>query len=75
MTKVQPGNAAQQGGAHMIPELGHFALILALCLAIIQAVVPLVGAHHLNRNAGWMALARPAAWGQFGLSGDRLWLF
>ena len=47
----------------MIPELGHFALILALCLALVQAVVPLVGS--LNRTPAWVALARPVAWGQF----------
>ena len=28
----------------MIAELGHFALILALFVAIVQATVPLVGA-------------------------------
>ncbi len=47
----------------MIPELGHFALILALVLSLVQAVVPLVGAHK-NRMA-MMAVARPAAQGQF----------
>ena len=30
--------------ALMIPELGHLALILALCLAVVQATLPLVGA-------------------------------
>ena len=39
----------------MIPELGHFALILALCLAIVLAVVPLWGAW--QRNAAAMSLA------------------
>ena len=29
----------------MVPEIGNFALILALSLAICQAVLPLVGAH------------------------------
>ena len=47
----------------MIPELGHFALILALCLAIAQAFFPLVGAH--RNKARWMAMAKPAARGQF----------
>ncbi|KAA3629475.1 MAG: heme lyase CcmF/NrfE family subunit [Proteobacteria bacterium] len=47
----------------MIPELGHFALVLALCLALIQGVVPLVGA--AKGIPGWIALARPVAWGQF----------
>jgi cytochrome c-type biogenesis protein CcmF len=39
----------------MIPELGHFALALAVALAAAQAVVPLVGAHH--RDARMMAAA------------------
>ncbi len=47
----------------MIPELGHFALVLALILALVQAVVPLVGASR-NRLA-LMAVGRPAAQGQF----------
>ena len=47
----------------MIPELGHFALMLALCIALVQAVVPLVGA--ARNDARLMALARPAAQGQF----------
>jgi cytochrome c-type biogenesis protein CcmF len=47
----------------MIPELGQYALILALCMAIVQAVVPLVGS--LNRTPTWTAMARPLAWGQF----------
>ncbi len=46
----------------MIPELGHFALILALCLAVTQAVVPLAGAYANIRS--WMALSRSLAWGQ-----------
>ncbi|MCG7870836.1 MAG: heme lyase CcmF/NrfE family subunit [Candidatus Thiodiazotropha lotti] len=47
----------------MIPELGHFALILALCLAVTQAIVPLVGSY--TRNNAWMAASRSLAWGQF----------
>ncbi|MGH8496895.1 MAG: heme lyase CcmF/NrfE family subunit [Gammaproteobacteria bacterium] len=47
----------------MLPELGHFALILALCLALAQAILPLAGAH--AGRADWMAIARPAAAGQF----------
>ena len=46
----------------MIPELGNFALILALCLALVQAVLPLLGAW--RQQARWIALARPAAAGQ-----------
>ena len=45
----------------MIPEFGHFALILAFCLSLAQAVFPLVGAATGNRQ--FMALARPAAAG------------
>ena len=47
----------------MIPELGHFALILALLLALVQGVLPLVGA--ARNNPAWIAVARPAAWAQF----------
>ena len=47
----------------MIPEIGHFALILALSLAMCQGVLPLVGAH--RNDPAMMAAARPAAYGQF----------
>ena len=47
----------------MIIELGHFALILAAFTALVQAVVPLIGAH--KRWPGWMAVAEPAAGIQF----------
>ncbi len=43
----------------MIPELGHFALILATLVALVLGTLPLLGAHR-NRMA-WVALARPAA--------------
>ena len=43
----------------MIPEFGHYALILALCVALIQGVLPLVGAQQGRRE--WLMLARPAA--------------
>ena len=43
----------------MIPEFGQYALILALCVAVIQAVLPLAGAHQGRRE--WLVLARPAA--------------
>jgi cytochrome c-type biogenesis protein CcmF len=46
----------------MIPEIGHFALILALALAIVQGILPLVGAH--RGNATLMSVARPAIAGQ-----------
>lgn len=47
----------------MIVELGHFALILALMVAVVQTVLPLWGAQ--SRNAALMALAGPAAVAQF----------
>ena len=43
----------------MIPELGTFALVLALCVALAQGTLPLIGAH--TNRAQWIALARPAA--------------
>jgi cytochrome c-type biogenesis protein CcmF len=46
----------------MIPELGHFALILALVLAVVQAVLPQLGAW--RGNDAFIAVARPAAVGQ-----------
>ncbi|MFG3451473.1 MULTISPECIES: heme lyase CcmF/NrfE family subunit [Pseudomonadaceae] len=47
----------------MIPELGHLAMILALCLAVVQGTLPLIGAWRGDHQ--WMGLAQPAAWGQF----------
>jgi len=47
----------------MIPEIGHYALVIALLLAVIQAVMPLAGA--ATRRPLWMAYARPMATGQF----------
>jgi cytochrome c-type biogenesis protein CcmF len=49
----------------MIAELGHFALILALCVSLVQAIVPLAGA--ARGNLPWMAVGRSAALVQFGL--------
>ncbi len=46
----------------MIPEIGHFALILALCLAIIQGILPLIGAQ--KKISSWVEVAAPAAIGQ-----------
>ncbi|MGR3498294.1 MAG: heme lyase CcmF/NrfE family subunit [Limimaricola soesokkakensis] len=50
----------------MLIELGHFALILAFATAIVQMVVPLVGAQKGWR--GWMGVAEPAATAQFALT-------
>jgi cytochrome c-type biogenesis protein CcmF len=49
----------------MIVEIGHFALILATCVAFLQAVLPLAGTM-LDRPR-WQALAKPTAWLQFAL--------
>ncbi|MDM8567831.1 heme lyase CcmF/NrfE family subunit [Candidatus Halobeggiatoa sp. HSG11] len=46
----------------MIPELGNFALLVALSLALVQTIFPLIGATQKIPN--WMAVARPAASGQ-----------
>jgi len=47
----------------MIPELGNFALILALLVSAVQFLFPIWGA--ARGNAAWMAVARPAARAQF----------
>ncbi|MGZ5049936.1 MAG: heme lyase CcmF/NrfE family subunit [Methylobacter sp.] len=46
----------------MIAELGHFALILALCMALVLGGVPIVGA--ARSITGWIAVARRAAYAQ-----------
>ena len=47
----------------MIIEAGHFALVLALFVTVIQASLPLAGA--ARGNVSWMAVAAPAALAQF----------
>ena len=47
----------------MIPELGSFSLILALCLSVLLGTLPIIGAH--TNNQIWMNLARPLAAGIF----------
>jgi len=47
----------------MIVEIGHFALILAACVALVQAVLPLAGTAFDHQR--WQALARPSAAVQF----------
>ena len=46
----------------MLPELGHVALILALLLASLLGVLPMLGAQ--REHAALMATARPLAYGQ-----------
>ncbi|WP_395686373.1 heme lyase CcmF/NrfE family subunit [Caenimonas koreensis] len=43
----------------MIAELGHFCLILALCVSTLLGTLPLIGAHQGRRE--WVVLARPSA--------------
>ena len=47
----------------MIPELGHYALVLALALALAQSSVPLIGVR--NGDAALMDVARSTALVQF----------
>ncbi len=47
----------------MIPEIGHYALILALAVAIVQSIAPLVGAR--MRDAVLMDLGTKTALAQF----------
>ena len=46
----------------MIPEFGHLALILALCLAASQAFFGILGAQ--RSDLLWMTVVRPAAYAQ-----------
>ena len=47
----------------MIPELGQFLLILALCMALILGTLPIIGAY--RGLSGWVAVAKPVAYAQF----------
>jgi len=47
----------------MIPELGHFALIIAFAISIVQSIVPLIGA--AKNDSAMISMARPAALVQF----------
>jgi cytochrome c-type biogenesis protein CcmF len=51
----------------MLPELGQILLILALLVALLQAVLPLAGAQ--RGHGAWMEVARPAALAQLLLVG------
>ncbi len=46
----------------MIPEIGHFALILGLSVAVVQGIFPMWGS--LTGKSHWVALAKPAAFAQ-----------
>ena len=47
----------------MIAELGHFALIIALGLALMQSLVPMVGS--FKGYTAWMRLGHSLSYGQF----------
>ena len=49
----------------MIPEIGQFATVLALCMTLLQSIPPLLaGNGHSASAQTWRALAIPAARGQ-----------
>ncbi|MBS0351558.1 MAG: hypothetical protein JSR33_10325, partial [Proteobacteria bacterium] len=45
----------------MIPELGYFCLLLALCFSVVQIIFPLIGA--VKGNAAYLLLGRFTAVG------------
>jgi cytochrome c-type biogenesis protein CcmF len=47
----------------VVPEIGQFALIIALLLGLTQSILPLIGASRGNRS--WIAVAVPAGQAQF----------
>lgn len=47
----------------MIAELGHFAMIASLGLAVLLSILPMYGASRGNKAL--MQSARPLAWGMF----------
>ncbi|GEO81044.1 heme lyase CcmF/NrfE family subunit [Pararhodospirillum oryzae] len=49
----------------MIAEFGHFCLILALCVAVVQSTVPMIGAQ--RNNLAWMETANTASVALFAL--------
>ncbi|NLS13258.1 heme lyase CcmF/NrfE family subunit [Vibrio sp. SM6] len=48
----------------MIAEIGHFALVLSLAMAVLLSILPMWGA--ANNSAMLMNTARPLSWGMFG---------
>src|SRR5499427_331452 len=48
----------------MLPEIGHFALVLALAIGLVQAIAPLIGAR--RNDATLMGVADTTALAQFG---------
>ncbi len=50
----------------MFAELGHFSLVLAFMVAVVQMIVPMIGAQ--KGWKGWMEVSVPAAVAQFALT-------
>src|SRR6516165_4975891 len=55
--------SSRQKARRMIPELGHYALMLALGLALIQGTMPIVGTS--SNDPALMSMAAPTALAQF----------
>src|SRR6516165_3325501 len=55
--------SSRQEAQQMIPELGHYALMLALGLALIQGTMPIVGTR--TNDPVLMSMAAPTALAQF----------
>src|SRR5205807_1031713 len=53
------GGRRRRGNQAMIIELGHYALVLALVMALLQSSLPLAGA--ARGQVAWMALANHTA--------------
>ena len=64
--RIVPHAGFRRGTRLMTVELGHLALILAFLVAVLQMVVPMVGAH--RGWSDWMRVAVPAATVQFALT-------
>ncbi len=47
----------------MLPEIGQFLMVLAFCLAVLQSILPLLGAQ--RGQLSWMRMAPNLAWAQF----------
>ena len=64
---AQPTATVAEGGGEVIAEFGHYALVLALVLALIQMVVPMWGTR--TGDAGLMGVAGSTAIAQFVFTG------
>ena len=52
---------------HLLPELGHLALVIAFAFAICLSIIPLVGVH--SSQSKLMSYARPLTFGMFVFTG------